>query len=105
MPSSYSDFTGGFAMFNLQMAPPGGAKEAMKFGWAEPTRRVLTSLSEDDTEATRVFRGHLFYSFLMCAVVPALHIAFVALVEFWLKKELPEPLQPPLVIHHCTTDL
>ena len=77
-------------MFNLQMNPPVWAQEAMRFTW-------LSSAFEDDTAATKIFQGHLFYCAAVMIMVPLVHIGVVKAIEACIKSELPEILQPPLV--------
>lgn len=100
LPDSYSKgFASGFAMFNLQMAPPKWAKNAMRFGAAKVASsggRRLASFVNDGTDATEVMRGHFFWSFSLGIIVVGLHVLFLEIAKRKLKGENSEKNLPAM---------
>ena len=57
MPASYAEgFAGNFAMFNLEINPPGWARSIASFEWLGP-------VFIDDSEAAQKLKGNFFYLF------------------------------------------
>ena len=93
MPSSYSDFAGGFSIFLLQVPLPW-------VGSDDDDRRRLGAngddgfFGNDGTEATEVMQGHLFWAALVIIGMTILHGVALAVLN-WMATAVPGSMQFP----------
>lgn len=82
---------GGFAMFNLQISPPGPLKQFWKLDEWAPW------WFSDDTEASTIFSGHLFWSLLGWISTATFHQLQLFVLKHILDFPVPGFLQFPQV--------
>ena len=88
MTEAYTSFAGGFSMFNMVMAPPGPLKGLWQLAKWAPWWFA------DDTTASNVFSGHLFWCLTTWTVTISVHLSQL-LVLHLLDFPVPKGHLPP----------